>query len=306
MNTTTATEEIPLEDGSDNSTHTAGGEKQAFFNATGEPVSTQAEVDSDHTIILNMTTGTAETQLDDFTVHALGINPVFEKGSKIIAAIMQLRDNPENIDIDVTHETLHAEMLVFEKGMEFLDYNQSKILAMRYCLCAVIDEFTLRTLAGGQSNWSSRSLLNTFYNETWGGEKFFLILERLENEPKDNLHLLEVLYICLRLGFEGRYRVKDDGREELASITDNLYHTIRRERGDFERELSPAWRGMQAGQHRLKRRIPIWFLILCIIGILTGLFWFFDEKLEANTQADLMKIESRSEILSNPLIPNNN
>lgn len=46
-----------------------------------------------------------------------------------------------------------------------------------------------------------------FHNEAWGGEKVFILLERLMREPKRYQDLLEFLYICFSLGFRGRYKV---------------------------------------------------------------------------------------------------
>jgi type VI secretion system protein ImpK len=51
--------------------------------------------------------------------------------------------------------------------------------------------------------WSRHSLLVTFHNETWGGEKFFQLLAKLAQNPQQHAHLLELMYYCLALGFEG-------------------------------------------------------------------------------------------------------
>ena len=51
------------------------------------------------------------------------------------------------------------------------------------------------------------------------------------------------MYLCLAQGFEGRYRVRDGGREQLERVRANLYQTIRTQRGDPERgALAPLAR----------------------------------------------------------------
>src|SRR5690606_2760817 len=102
------------------------------------------------------------------------------------------------------------------------------------------------------------SLLSQFHNETWGGEKFFLMLDRAIREPARNLALLEFLYVCLALGFEGKYRVLERGRAQLDQVRDNLYRTLRQVRGEYERELSPHWRGVEDRRSRLARFVPLW------------------------------------------------
>jgi len=141
------------------------------------------------------------------------------------------------------------------------------VVAARYALCSVLDETVLGTPWGGQSAWSTRSLLSIFHRETWGGEKFFQVLERLEQDPARNIDLLELLYICLALGFEGKFRLDERGAGRLAEIRDNLYRTIRMTRGQFERELSARWRGVEDQRNPIVRYVPFW-VVAAVSGFL--------------------------------------
>jgi type VI secretion system protein ImpK len=117
--------------------------------------------------------------------------------------------------------------------------------------------------------------LISLHNEAWGGEKFFDALERLLAFPSGNLHLLELMYLCLALGFEGRYRVRDGGREQLERVRENLFQTIRSQRGDPERELSPHWRGIREQRDPLIHQLPLWVFIGLAALALLGLFAAF-------------------------------
>ena len=75
------------------------------------------------------------------------------------------------------------------------------------------------------------------------------------------------MYLCISLGFEGRYRVMPRGVAALTELRDGVYRTIRQRRGDFERELSPHWRGVAAGSRPLARRIPLWAIGLATLAI---------------------------------------
>ena len=59
-------------------------------------------------------------------------------------------------------------------------------------------------------------MVGTFHRETVGGDRFYDLLARLEQDPNTNIDLLEFLYMCLSLGFEGRLRV-ENGRAGPAS-----------------------------------------------------------------------------------------
>src|SRR5690606_28779404 len=95
-------------------------------------------------------------------------------------------------------------------------------------------------------------------NETFGGEKFFQLLERLSRNPVKHLHLLELMYLCLSLGFEGKYRVMPRGTLELEVIRDSLYRQIRQLRGDVPSEISPHWQGLQGERGQFGRAAPWW------------------------------------------------
>ena len=149
------------------------------------------------------------------------------------------------------------------------------VLPARYVLCALLDESVLDTPWGSQSIWSKQGLLVSFHNETWGGEKFFDALDKLLAYPAGNLNLLELIYLCLAQGFEGRYRVRDGGRDQLERVRANLYQTIRAQRGEPERELSPHWQGVAPRRDPLIQQVPLWVLSAVAGLLLLGLFAAF-------------------------------
>ncbi|WP_235378984.1 type IVB secretion system protein IcmH/DotU [Candidatus Coxiella mudrowiae] len=68
--------------------------------------------------------------------------------------------------------------------------------------------------AGGKTEdggWRQIGLLKTFQGEMWDGERFFVILKRSAEELALHLDLLELGYLCLSLGYQGKYDEKPDG-----------------------------------------------------------------------------------------------
>ena len=92
---------------------------------------------------------------------------------------------------------------------------------------------------GMQSSWVQHSLTSVFHGEVIGGERFFDILEKMQADMGHNAPVVELMYLCTSLGFEGRYRVMPRGVAALAELRDGVYRLIRNLKGDFERELSP-------------------------------------------------------------------
>ena len=133
------------------------------------------------------------------------------------------------------------EVQAFETRARALGVSNETILGARYCVCTALDETAAQTPWGGSGVWSRHSLLVTFHNETWGGEKFFQLLAKLAQNPQQHAHLLELMYYCLALGFEGRFRIVDNGRTQLETLKQRLLTILHQVRGEYERPLALHW-----------------------------------------------------------------
>jgi len=202
-------------------------------------------------------------------------NPLVGCAINLLTVAGQLRGTASHPDPEGLRERLTNQMREFEQCSRAKGLTDPVVLPARYVLCALVDESVLDTPWGSQSVWAKRGLLITFHNETWGGEKFYDALDRLQAFPSGNLHLLELLYLCLALGFEGRYRVRDGGRDQLERVREQLYQTIRTQRGDPERELSPHWRGITEHRDPLIHQVPLWVFAGLAGLLLLGLFAAF-------------------------------
>lgn len=202
-------------------------------------------------------------------------NPLVACASGLLTVAAQLRGTPSHPDPAALLERLVQQVREFETCARARGLADPVVLPARYVLCALLDESVLDTPWGSESAWGAHGLLISFHNETWGGEKFFEALDRLLAFPSGNLQLLELLYLCLAMGFEGRYRVRDGGRAELQQVRERLYLAIRNQRGEPEPELSPHWRGESRRRDPLIHQLPLW-VFAAISGIaLLGLFSTF-------------------------------
>ena len=192
-------------------------------------------------------------------LHGAGLNPLVRAANAMLDLVVPLRFVTTPPDMDVLRERLTQEMRAFEAAAKASHADSETVAAARYALCTFLDE-TISSTPWGGGVWNSRSLLVTFHNEAWGGEKFFLILQRLSQDPRANLDLLELMYLCLSLGLEGRYRVLDRGLEQLATLRERLLVMIQQQRGLREQDLSPHWRGTPEPQRSMLRRVPLWVL----------------------------------------------
>jgi type VI secretion system protein ImpK len=100
----------------------------------------------------------------------------------------------------------------------------------------------------------------------------------MRQTPAENLSILELMYILISLGFEGKYRVIHRGRDMLEQIRDELFTIIRRHRGEYERALSPSWQGLGKIRNTLAQYVPMWVVASAVGAVLflsySGFRWW--------------------------------
>ncbi|MES2711154.1 MAG: type VI secretion system protein TssL, long form [Pseudomonadota bacterium] len=174
----------------------------------------------------------------------------------------------------------------FEVDARDAGISAEQLRAGHYLICASLDDVVLAQQWGIQSNWSTRSLVSTFHQEVKSGDRFFDVMAGMQKEPGRWLHAMEVAYLCLSLGFQGRYRLSPRGASELDRIREGLYQLLVQLRGQFERELSPRWKGEDAPHRGPGRGVPAWvaacFAILCL-----GAGWYWLSNSLADASDDL-------------------
>ncbi len=188
----------------------------------------------------------------------VGLNPLEAAAAPLLSLITRLKNTSSHPDPEQLRQRMIEEMKAFTANARNQGVHEKTVFRARYVLCTTLDEVVLNTPWGRASEWSESSLLITFHNETWGGEKFFELLDVLIPDPRKNLHLLELMYLCLAFGFQGRYRLLENGRSRLEEQRERAYNAIRTARGEFERELSPHWRGASNQRNPLIRYVPLW------------------------------------------------
>ncbi len=204
-----------------------------------------------------------------------GLNPLVDSASSLLALAGTLRSTTSHSDPAGLNQHISAEIKLFEETARSRGCLPESVLAGRYALCTFLDEVVLSTPWGANSPWAERTLLSAFHREGWGGEKFFAILDRVGQDPVKNINIIELQYLILVLGFQGKYRVEDRGRQELTTIQDRLYQTVRMQRGDINQELSPHWQGEKDLRSPLQKFVPLWAVAAAAAAILLAVFMGF-------------------------------
>lgn len=221
-----------------------------------------------------------------------GLNPLVDSAGSLLALATQLRNSMSHTDPAGLNQHIAAEIKLFEDTARERGCKPEAVLAGRYALCTFLDEVVLSTPWGANSQWSERTLLSTFHREGWGGEKFFAILDRVSQDPANNIDLIELQYLILLLGFEGKYRVQDRGKQEVSAIQDRLYQSIRNHRGEVDQELSPNWRGVKDLRSKLQRYVPLWAVAAVAGALLLAVYMGFHFKLASEASPVVEELQS--------------
>jgi type VI secretion system protein ImpK len=206
------------------------------------------------------------------TIRLEKLNPIVAAAAPLLNLATQLKQRIEHGDVEALRMRVMRGIDQFERRIAPIGLALRSVRASKYALCATLDDLVLNTPWGSRSVWTTRSLVGTFFSETWGGDRFFDLLAQLKKDPGVNIDLLELLYCCISLGFEGKYRVTERGASQLLMLRDDLYRLIRSVRGEFERDISPHWRGIQAGYRGLTSNIPNWVMAVSAAGLLLALY----------------------------------
>ena len=146
-------------------------------------------------------------------IASTGMNPLTALATPLLSLVSRIRNRAQHMDPEKLRQSVMAEVRGFENAALKAGEDAQKVKVARYALCATIDDVVLNTPWGEQSSWAMQTMVGTFHRETVGGDRFYDLLARLEQDPGANIDLLEFLYMCLSLGFEGRLRVENGGQD---------------------------------------------------------------------------------------------
>lgn len=176
-----------------------------------------------------------------------GLNSLIAMANPILSAVPQIRRTLRHPDPAALRADLRDQIESLQTSASFAEVSDAAVQAAVYALCALLDESAAATPWGG--SWIDNGLLKDLCGEGGGGEGFFTRLDAItggqDPDDTDNADLLEFYDVCLALGFEGRYRTAEGGRQALNEIRKGLYAIASRRRPRPE-GLSGHWRSATA------------------------------------------------------------
>ena len=224
-------------------------------------------------------------------------NPLIEAAKPVLILANSMQQTTSQLSTDSLINKFSLLINNFEENAEKNGAKYDAIQAAKYCLCTFVDELAVRA-GWADETWSKNSLLVSFYDETWGGERFFEIIQNLKRDSDNNIDLLEFIYLCLQFGYKGKYQVLNNGELEIDKIKRDLLALIHSKRPDQTANLfkhNPIITNNIQRKRRLA--IPLWVVgVLGAVALGVGYFtmqWSLGDKFNtASTKVNSLKLPS--------------
>ena len=188
--------------------------------------------------------------------------------SDVLSLILQLRNSRELPAPDVLQRRAVA---LFETMMQ--NGREARIadpdmLEAKFALAAFADEVIYASNWQGKTQWLSNPLQLQFFNINTAGDSFFANLDALYGQ-KNRVHVAQIYYLCLALGFQGRYRMGQ--QDQLSAVVDGVGNFVTSTLGPSD-VLAPNAARKDGGRSVVQRELPFLalsfgFLALAIVVV---------------------------------------
>ncbi|HEX7389985.1 MAG TPA: type IVB secretion system protein IcmH/DotU [Acidiphilium sp.] len=220
----------------------------------------------------------------------IGSTPLLAAAAPLLQLLARLRNTFHPPDSGDLRERAVRALRQFETESRAANIPIDQLRPAHYALCASLDDVVLATPWGSQGGWAARSLVSTFHQEVRSGERFFDILGQIRQNPGNFLHVLELMYVCLSLGYMGRYRLSPRGPAEIDRLREEVYATIRRARPPGDAALAQHWQGVAAPYRARRASLPVWVVAAAALGVIALVYTGFDYSLGSDSGSLYAKV----------------
>jgi type VI secretion system protein ImpK len=178
----------------------------------------------------------------------------------------------------------------FEKRAERYRFNHKVVRVSKFALASFIDETILTNDFPLKDEWEKYPLQLEYFGEQLAGNKFFNKLEAMLKQMKVTKDAVEIYYVCMLLGFKGRYAVYE--QEKLLSVMQKTAKALVKVGKIVPTELSPNWLANDQPKPPEKRGMPGWAKISAFaslgVAILIYLTMFLTSSVFLRSAMDML------------------
>jgi len=145
----------------------------------------------------------------------------------------------------------------FERAARQKNVSVDDIYAAKYAFCAAVDETILSIDSPIRDEWERSPLQLILFGDQLAGEHFYSELETVRHRGAASVETLEVFYMCLLTGFQGKYML--ESKEKLNYLIATLDKEIAHLKGK-RAQFAPHWKSPDNIKHLMRAEIPLWIV----------------------------------------------
>ncbi len=187
--------------------------------------------------------------------------------------VIKMRDAEDLGDPGALRKLIRHYIELFRKNCTAISVDDQAVGDAMYALVALVDETVLSTPGACRDYWLSRPLQLDYFGHNIAGEEFYRRLDRILVEFEKNRDVAEVYYLCLSLGFEGKYKMGD--KTERTRRVEQLGEQLQSRRGRLPASLSPhggSEGGRKSAGPSVGMGVPVW--ASAVVGVLLLGAWY--------------------------------
>lgn len=196
--------------------------------------------------------------------------------------ILQLRATSEFGNPDVLRQRIKDLLDQGEREARRLNIHGEEIKRAKFALVAFVDETILSSNWSQKEYWVARPLQLELYDQYDAGEVFFERLEEMLPEPAAYAEALEVYYLCMTLGFKGRYQLHD--QDNLRILIEKTFTALTRTPGMASGVLSPHGKPRGQAATEVRSKLPVW--VIAVFAVTLALVIYIGMSLYMNSAAN--------------------
>ncbi len=207
--------------------------------------------------------------------------------SDCLILILQLRSTDNYGDPAVLKSRITEMFDKFEHEARSAGFDNEKIVSVKFALIAFLDETIISSSWTNKDSWLSEPLQLKLFNTFNAGEEFFDNINKLRQRTSTNKDVLEVYFLCLTLGFKGKYQLQSP--ENLRKIIDDLNLELHPEMYKAVDSISPNGKPHDSLMGQVKAKFPLWVYPLGAL-IIFAVFYIFMSVSISNKASEIAEV----------------
>lgn len=171
----------------------------------------------------------ADAVIQTLSFTGLDLNSVVNNSMSLLLLAKSISESQQYVETEISEfrtNFINDILSISAKLSTLNKYDEQDITRFRYCLCVFIDEMVMRNPSFMDSFYSSSSLSIRFFKEPSGGNKFFGIMDKWLENPAKHRDMLEFIYVCLILGYQGKFSVEEECEQKLYLLMENIASAV--------------------------------------------------------------------------------